>query len=238
MHLNVSAFLLIFFQSVSWGIKMSAKWPKLYSVIGWKESFMFSAFHFERSCGRKVSSLSDLLFLRILSSLSRHLSVSLTPVPSPLAAGQEGRGRSGQFEETFPPSIPLPSFPSLSALQSSLSTLITYINVSNKKPTLRVGPCVSAGRGRAPAPVCVWLCQCVIDPSQQLNRAVIVGLSYNSQQFLCAANQREMSIFCPPAVNDGADVETGGICEEYGCLYVLSRINDREEEEEDRKIGH
>lgn len=39
-----------------------------------------------------------------------------------------------------------------------------------------------------------------------------------------------MCIFWPPAVNNGADVEAGGICKEMYVLYVQSGISDQEEE--------
>lgn len=39
-------------------------------------------------------------------------------------------------------------------------------------------------------------------------------------------------------MNDGADVEKGGICKEMYVLYVHSRLSDQDVEEGDRKIGH
>lgn len=76
--------------------------------------------------GRKVWCWFHLLF---------HPSAS---VPSPCAC------RTGQFGETIPPSRHPSTLlsPVLSALQSPLSTLITYINVSKKRTTLWVGLCV------------------------------------------------------------------------------------------------
>lgn len=114
-------------------------------------------FPFQRSCGRKVSSLSDLLFLRILPSLSRHLTVSLTLSLPPYScrAGGPREEWTVRGDDLSLHSSTLLS-PSLSALQSSLSTLITYINVSNKKPTLRVGHVCVCRQGESSC-ACVYV---------------------------------------------------------------------------------
>lgn len=147
----------------SMGTYYSGKCPRLYTVI--RRKMVMTTTSFWRSHGREVPSLSDLLFLRNLSLPSLVICLCLPDsVPSPLPAGQEGRGRSGQFAETISPSIPLPSFPPLSQ-HCKAPCPLWLLTLMWARERLRSGlACVWAtDRERAPAPVCMRLHLCVCD---------------------------------------------------------------------------
>lgn len=80
--------------------------------------------------GRKVWCWFHLLF---------HPSASVPPPFACRTGGPRGEWRVWGDHHSLPPSL---LSPVLSALQSPLSTLITYINVSKKRTTLWVGLCV------------------------------------------------------------------------------------------------
>lgn len=134
--------------------------------------------------GRKVSCWFDLLF---------HLPDS---VPSPLPAGQEGRGRSGQFGEKIPPSILLPSCPPLSQHYKAPCPLwLLTLMWARKRPRSRLARVCATGK-RAPVLRSMCARMCAIDPdiNPQPNRAVIVGLLYNNQWFPNSTNQRILDL--------------------------------------------
>lgn len=148
----------------------------------------------------------------------------------PLACRTRGWEKSGQFEDMISPSHSLILSLALSALQSPLSTLITYINLSNKKTALDFP--VSALYGVKEWPglcTCVHVCSAQTPVNSQSGDCWVVV--YHPIVSLCNKSERNKYVL-------------SAYCEWWHChekrrrrqakkcmlLYVCSRISDQEEE--------
>lgn len=108
----------------------------------------------------------------------------IAPLHRPSPAGQEAE-RSGRSLR-----LALSPRPALSALQSPLSTLITYIKMSKKKTA-------------------IW-------KERERGRACVFALRSQTQRRLlgcrAATHRGGTSVFCPAAANDGSDAAKATEC--------------------------
>lgn len=172
-------------------------------------------------------------YIAICFPISSSLSVS----PSPLACRTGGRE-----EWTVKGADPLLSllllysrsvslFLALSALQSPLSTLITYINMSKKKTVLWICLCVHF-REREGDRVCLCVCVCAQTQVNNQTEQWLLGRCITTNGFLVQQTREEpaFTAWLPWTLTLTWRMEGGGDRNWLSaCLCMLSSHNGRDE---------